>query len=132
MKKAALILALCLLAEGSGLRTQARTGPIQKPIDQEKLYAEIAGEYEFVSASVPETLIVKFFVVLGELYGAPPGEEPEVLNPVKGQPLRFEVVVGGGDASFSLEFVRNDRGEIDKCILKTEGIEAVGKKIKRG
>ena len=129
MKKSIVILALCLSAIG-WLQAQSQAVPAPKQADQVKLYAEIAGEYEFKSKDTAETLIVNFFVLIGELYGAPPGEEPASLSPVKDQPLKFEVDTG--DEYFWLEFVRNEKGEIDTCILKTEAFEAIGKKIEKG
>jgi hypothetical protein len=128
MKRSIVILALCLSMIG-GLEARSQAVPASQQTDQAELYAEIAGEYEFKSQDIAEILIVKFFVLIGELWGAPPGEEPASLSPVKDQPLKFEVDTG--DEYFWLEFVRNEKGEIDTCILKTEKIEAIGKKIKK-
>jgi hypothetical protein len=109
---------------------QAPANPVQTPVDTKKLYAEIAGDYDFLVEG--QSMIVNFFERDGSLYGAPPGETPELLVPVKDNPLKFEVTVAESGAFFALEFARNDKGEIDKCLLKTEGIEATGTKIKKG
>ena len=97
-----------------------------KPDDPKKLYLEIAGDYEFQMDS--QSLIVNFFEKDGKLFGAPPGETAEELVPVKDSPLKFEVVVSTNGQLYQLEFVRNEKKVIDKCIMRVGGMEIVGTK----
>jgi len=102
---------------------------VQPPVDAIKLYAEIAGDYEFVMGA--ESLSVNFFEKDGKLFGAPPGETPEEILPVKDSPLKFEVTVAASGQYFALEFIRNEQGVIDRCRLQSQGIELMGTKIKK-
>ncbi|MCX6563065.1 MAG: hypothetical protein NTU60_05605 [Candidatus Aminicenantes bacterium] len=100
-----------------------------KPVDPIKLYQEIAGDYEFQMDA--QSLIVNFFEKDGKLFGAPPGETPEEIVPVKDSPLKFEVVISGSGQLYQLEFVRNENKVIDRCIMRAGGMEIVGAKIKK-
>ena len=100
-----------------------------KPVDPIKLYQEIAGDYEFQMDA--QSLIVNFFEKDGKLFGAPPGDTPEEIVPVKDSPLKFEVVVSGNGQLYQLEFVRNEKKVIDRCIMRAGGMEIVGVKIKK-
>lgn len=97
-----------------------------KPEDPKKLYLEIAGDYEFQMDT--QSLIVNFFEKDGKLFGAPPGETPEEIVPVKDSPLKFEVVVSGSGQLYQLEFVRNEKKVVDRCIMRAGGMEIVGVK----
>jgi len=119
---------LSILALGFPAAVQAQAQSAQTPVDAKKLYAEIAGDYEF--AMDAQSLYVNFFEQDGKLYGAPPGETPEEILPVKDKPLHFEVTVSGSGQYFALEFLRNEKGEIDKCRLQSQGFELIGTKIK--
>lgn len=98
-----------------------------KPVDMKKLVADIAGEYSFEVQG--ETLLIQFTDRDGTLYGAPPGEPEELLSPVEGKPNCFDVTVADSGEYFFLEFVRNDKGVIDKCILTAQGMTVEGFKI---
>ncbi len=98
-----------------------------KPVDTKKILEEIAGDYDFDFQG--QAMLINFFEKDGKLFGAPVGETPEEILPVKGSLLKFEVTPGGGGQLFELEFVRNEKAVIDKCILKTMGSEMIG--IKR-
>jgi len=95
-----------------------------KPVDTKKLYNEIAGNYEFQPEG--QIMVINFFEKDGKLYGAPVGETPEEILPVKGSPLKFEVFVSANGQLYQLEFVRNEKDVIDKCIMRVGGMEIVG------
>jgi len=105
----------------------AQTAAKDKPVDMKKLIADIVGDYEFSSAS--QTLLVQFTNVDGKLFGAPPGETPEELSPVAGKPLCFDITLAGNGQYFVLQFVRNDKGVIDKCSMTVQGMTTDGVKI---
>lgn len=97
-----------------------------KPDDVKKILAEIAGDYDFEFQG--QMMTVNFFEKDGKLFGAPVGETPEEILPVKGSPLKFEVTPSTTGQLYELEFVRNEKGVIDKCVLKTMGMEMTGLK----
>lgn len=104
-------------------------GPLtqDKPADTKKILGEIAGDYDFDFQG--QAMAINFFEKDGKLFGAPVGETPEEILPVKGSLLKFEVTPASTGQFFELEFVRNEKGVIDKCVLKTMGSEIIG--IKR-
>jgi hypothetical protein len=106
---------------------QAGSPTQDKPVDTKKILQEIAGDYDFEFQG--QAMLINFFERDGKLFGAPVGETPEEILPVKGSLLKFEVTPGGGGQLYELEFVRNEKGVIDKCVLKTMGSEMIG--IKR-
>ena len=107
---------LAVLALATALSAQVASQPAQvKPEDKAKIYAEIAGEYTFEMGG--QTQVITFVVKDGSLYGAPANETQELLVPVKDKPLNFEVTVSSNGNFFQLEFVRNDKGVIFKCVL---------------
>lgn len=95
-----------------------------KPEDPAKVVEDIAGEYVFSYQG--ETLVVILTAEDGKLFGAPPGETPEEIKPVEGKPLCFDVTVSTTGQYYELQFVRNDRGVIDKCVMTTMGVEIEG------
>lgn len=97
-----------------------------KPMDMKKLLAEIVGDYEFVMES--QSLLVQFTEVDGKLFGAPPGEAPEEIQPVAGKPLNFDITLAQSGQYYELQFVRNDKGIIDKCIMNVGGMVIEGVK----
>jgi hypothetical protein len=116
---------LAVLALATALSAQVASQPAQaKPEDKAKIYAEIAGEYTFDLSG--QTQVITFVVKDGSLYGAPANETQELLVPVKDKPLNFEVTVSSNGNFFQLEFVRNDKGVIFKCVLSTEGMTVDG------
>ncbi len=98
-----------------------------KPADTKKILSEIAGDYDFDFQG--QGMSINFFEKDGKLFGAPVGETPEEILPVKGSLLKFEVTPASTGQLYELEFVRNEKGVIDKCVLKTMGSEIIG--IKR-
>jgi hypothetical protein len=98
-----------------------------KPADTKKILGEIAGDYDFDFQG--QGMSINFLEKDGKLFGAPVGETPEEILPVKGSLLKFEVTPASTGQLYELEFVRNEKGVIDKCVLKTMSMEIIG--IKR-
>ena len=67
----------------------------------------------------------------GSLFGAPPGETPEEIHPVEGKPLGFDITVSTNGQYYEMQFVRNDQGVIDKCIMTVMGVVVEGYQIKK-
>jgi len=122
------ILVFALLA-GPVAAAQAatQTAAQAKPEDMKKLVAEIVGDYEFSAEG--QTLLVQFTNVDGKLFGAPPGETPEELSPVAGKPLCFDITLATNGEYYVLQFVRNDKGVIDKCSMTVQGMTIDGVRI---
>ena len=104
-----------------------QTAAQAKPEDMKKLVAEIVGDYEFSAEG--QTLLVQFTNVDGKLFGAPPGETPEELSPVSGKPLCFDITLATNGEYYVLQFVRNDKGVIDKCSMTVQGMTIDGVRI---
>ena len=98
-----------------------------KPVDMKKVIADILGDYDFSFQG--ESMIVQFTESDGKLFGAPVGEAPEEIKPVEGKPLCFEVTLAESGDYYELQFVRNDKGVIDKCIMSVMGMIVEGMKI---
>lgn len=122
-----LVVALIGLAGAASAQTAPQAAAQTKPEDMKKLIADIAGEYSFDFQG--QTLLVQFSVQDGKLFGAPPGETPEEIQPVEGKPLSFEVTVSANGEYYQLQFVRNDKGIIDKCVMTVQGMVIEGSKI---
>ncbi len=100
----------------------------QEKTDTQKLYEEIAGDYEFEYEGQVE--IITFFVQDGVLMGKDStDDEGTPLEPVEGQELAFEVTTDEGQF-FEITFSRDEDGKITQCLLVTMGLELQGKKIK--
>jgi len=98
----------------------------QQQTDTAKLYAEIAGDYEFVWDM--DTRTISFWVEDGKLMGGPPGETPGEIIPVEGDDLKFTVTIPNGE-EFILTFIRDDSGKITQCLMGTGMGEALGERI---
>ena len=97
--------------------------------DTEKLYAEIAGDYEFEYEG--DATIITFFVKDGVLMGRDSEYDPGTpLEPVEGKELEFEATSDDGQF-FQLTFSRDESDMITKCLLVTMGMEIEGEKIKK-
>jgi hypothetical protein len=109
--------------------TQAATPPAaqDKPVDMKKLIAEIVGDYSFEFQG--ESMLLQFTEQDGHLFGAPPGETPEQINPVQGKPLNFDVTVAESGDYYEIQFARNDKGVIDKCTVIVQGQVLEGTRI---
>jgi hypothetical protein len=124
----AVVLAIAVVsAPVAAGQAAAQTAAKDKPVDMKKLIAEIVGDFEFSAEG--QTLLVQFTNVDGKLFGAPPGETPEELSPVAGKPLCFDVTLADDGQYFVLQFVRNDKGVIDKCSMTVQGMTIDGVKI---
>jgi hypothetical protein len=98
--------------------------------DKTKLYAEIAGVYEYEYES--QVVRIIYTVEDGALYGNTEGnpEPPSLLEPVEGKELEFTAT--GDDVNlYEISFSRDEEGKITKSLLSTQGIEAEGKKVKK-
>jgi hypothetical protein len=127
MKKSMLITATALLALACLSALAAPAATQDKPVDMKKLITEIVGEYDFSIQG--ESLIVQFMEQDGKLFGAPPGETPEEIKPVEGKPICFAVTLAESGDYYELQFVRNDKGVIDKCVMSVMGMTVEGMKI---
>lgn len=108
-------------------QTAAPAAAQDKPVDMKKLIGEIVGDYEF--AAQGQSLLVTFIEQDGKLFGAPPGETPEEIHPVEGKPLCFDVTLADSGDYYELQFVRNDKGVIDRCVMTVQGMVIEGAKI---
>jgi len=102
----------------------AQTAPPTKPDEAKKIMQEIAGDYDFEIQG--QIITVNFFEKDGVLYGAPVGQPPEVMTPAPDSPLKFSTSPNG--QLYELEFKRNDKKVIDRCLLRVMGEEALGAK----
>jgi len=101
----------------------------QEKTDAQKLYGEIAGDYEFEYEGQVE--IITFFVEDGVLKGRDSDDdEGDPLEPVEGKELEFEVTSDEGQF-FEIIFSRDESGKLTQCLLKTMGMEIPGVKIKK-
>ena len=127
MKKTVLTTATALLALAFLTALAVPSVAQDKPVDMKKLIAEIIGDYDFSFQG--ESMIVQFTGNNGKLFGAPVGETPEEIKPVEGKPLCFDITVAANGQYYELQFVRNDKGVIDKCVMTVMGTAVEGMKI---
>jgi hypothetical protein len=92
-----------------------------------KKYAPILGDYEFDMEG--QVMLVSFWVENGGLWGGPEGQEAAELTPVEGNELKFEINTADG-MYMELEFIKDESGEVVKCIALGMGMEMEGVKIK--
>ncbi len=92
-----------------------------------KKYAPILGDYEFDQEG--QVMLVSFWVENGGLWGGPEGQEAAELTPVEGNELKFEINTADGQY-MELEFIKDESGEVVKCIVLGMGMEMEGVKIK--
>lgn len=96
--------------------------------DLEKKYAPIIGTYEFyVEAQV---MNIKFWVEEEKLWGAPEGETPGELEPMEGEEFKFEITTDDGQY-YILDFVKDESGKYNKCIVQAMGMEMEGTRIEQ-
>ena len=126
-RTATAILVLTCLAGAAAAQTATPPAAKDKAVDMKKLLAEIVGEYGFEFQG--ESMLLQFTEQDGHLFGAPPGETPEQLNPVQGKPLNFDVTVAESGEYYEIQFARNDKGVIDKCTVIVQGQVLEGTKI---
>lgn len=98
--------------------------------DKAKLYAEIAGNYQYEFEG--QVINIIYSVEDGVLYGNTEGnpEPPSLLEPVEGKELEFTATGDDGNL-YVINFSRDEEGKITKSLLSTQGIEIEGIKIKK-
>ena len=98
--------------------------------DKAKLYAEIAGDYEYEYQG--QLIVITYWVEDGVLYATQEGdpEPPSKLDPVEGKELVFETTGSDGNL-YVISFSRDEDGKITKSTLGTMDIEIEGVKIKK-
>ena len=126
-RAATALLVLTCLAGAAAAQTTTPPAAKDKPVDMKKLLAEIVGDYSFEFQG--ESMLLQFTEQDGCLFGAPPGEAPEQLNPVQGKPLNFDVTVAESGDYYEIQFARNDKGVIDKCTVFVRGQVIEGSRI---
>ncbi len=103
----------------------------QEKADKEKLFKEIAGEYEFDAEG--QIIVITFLIEDGKLMGMQEGsDELAELEPVEGEELEFMIITPDGQ-EFEAQFVRDEKTKkIKKCILVVDGMEYEGTRITDG
>ena len=111
-----------------GLAGGALAAQEKKP-DAQKIFAEIVGEYSYVAGD--RELIIVYWIKDAKLYGAQAGREDfsAELVPVDLANMKFTATTGDGQL-YEIEFSRNEAGKIAKSLMKTQGVEVVGTRIK--
>lgn len=101
----------------------------KKPVDTAKLFAEIAGSYAYTSQT--QDMVISYWVEGGKLYGAPQGQESDYAEVVlmDAEKFLFEATPQGGQL-YQIEFARGESGKFEKSILRTQGMEVPGVRIK--
>jgi hypothetical protein len=127
MKKMLRATATALLALACLAAVAAPAAAQNKPVDMKKLIAEIIGDWDFSFQG--ESMILQLTEKDGKLFGAPVGETPEEIKPVENKPLCFDVTVAANGQYYEVQFVRNEKGVIDKCIMSVMGMTVEGTKI---
>ena len=127
MKKTIGTTTMALLALACLAALAAPAAAQDKPVDMKKVIADILGDYDFSFQG--ESMVVQFTESGGNLFGAPVGEAPEELTPVEGKSLCFGVTVAANGQYYECQFVRNDKGVIDKCVMNTMAMTVEGMKI---
>jgi len=127
MKKSILTMATALLALACLVALAVPAAAQDKPVDMKKLIAEIIGDYDFSFQG--ESMVIQFTEQNGKLFAAPVGETPEEIKPVEGKSLSFDITVAANGQYYELQFVRNEKGVIDKCIMSVMGMTVEGMKI---
>ena len=99
----------------------------QEKTDTQKLYAEIAGDYEFEYEGQVD--VITFYVEDGVLMGRDADDDRgTALEPVEGEELTFEVTTDQGQF-IEISFSRDENGKITQCLLTTMGFEMKGVRI---
>ena len=127
MKNSVRTMATALLALACVAVLAAPAAAQNKPADMKKLIAEIIGDYDFSFQG--QQMTIQFIDQEGKLFAAPVGETPEEIKPVEGKPLCFDITTAEEGMYYVLQFVRNDKGVIDKCVMTVMGMTVEGMKI---
>jgi hypothetical protein len=117
---------LCLLA---ALFIFPASAGSQEKADVQKIYADVAGTYEFVYEG--QSLIIVFHVMDGRLYGREEsGGEDAEIKPLDLDNLKFETTVQSTGQYYEIGFSRDENGKVTKSRLATGGIEIDGTRVK--
>jgi hypothetical protein len=127
MKKTSRATAPAILALACLAAITTPTVAQDKPMDMKKLIAEIIGDYEFFLQG--QSMIIQFTENDGKLFGAPVDQTPEEIKPIEGKPLYFDITVAENGQYYEMQFVRNEKGVIDKCVMNVMGMTVEGMKI---
>lgn len=92
-----------------------------------KLLAELVGDYEFNIQGQKGVFI--FTSEEGNLRGAPAGDTQSVLEPVEGEEMTFLGHSPDG-AEFHFKFMRDEQGNIAKCIVSIPAMGLVADMFK--
>ena len=106
------VIAACLLFILSMM--DATTFAQQENKVSPKLLDELVGGYQLEIQGQKGVFV--FIEEEGKLKGAPAGEEPSELEPVKGEDLTFKGHSPDGTEHL-FKFLRNEEGKVTKCIL---------------
>ena len=125
----ALIAVIIIAAAAAAQTAPPAQSKEQKPIDAAKLFAEIAGSFAYTYEV--QDMVIKYWVENGKLYGAPEGQENDSAEVVlkDAEKLIFEAIPSNGQL-YQVEFSRGDDKKISKSVLRTQGIEVPGVRIK--
>ncbi|UCE42849.1 MAG: hypothetical protein JSV17_07845 [Candidatus Aminicenantes bacterium] len=114
-----LLFILCVMDTASFTRQESKLDP--------KLLDELVGGYEFKIQG--QTGAFVFIAEEGKLMGAPAGEHPSVLEPVKGEAMSFVGYSPDGTKHF-FKFLRDEEGKVAKCILSIPAMGLVADMFK--
>lgn len=92
-----------------------------------KILDELVGGYEVKIQG--QSGIFVFIAEEGKLKGAPAGDKPTVLEPVEGEGLTFVGYAPDGAEQF-FKFLRDDEGNVAKCILSIPALGLVADMFK--
>lgn len=98
----------------------------EKQVDP-KLLSELVGDYEFEIQGQKGVFI--FTLEEGNLRGAPAGEPQIGLEPVEGEEMTF-VGTNPDGAEFHFKFMRDEQGNIAKCIVSVPAMGLVADMFK--
>jgi hypothetical protein len=120
---AAAVLALAFSVLGAQAAGQ------EKKVDAVKLYAEIAGDYDFDLQS--RILPLSFWEKDGKLWGAERGDEANFVEvkPLDLAAMKFEATDPNGQY-YEILFGRDESGKVTRCTLKVGLNEATGVRVK--
>lgn len=127
LKLAVLAVAAFALVIGV-LGAHASTGQ-EKKVDAVKLFAEIAGNYDFEFQG--QSLSLAFWEKDAKLWAAERGDEADFveIKPLDLEAMKFEAYNREGQY-YEIVFGRDENKKITKCTLKTGGIEVAGVRVK--
>lgn len=97
---------------------------------QEKLFAEIAGEYEldFGGRIIPFTITLKEGKLFFDAQIA--GLEPEEMKPVAGEDMKFSSIDPNGD-EVTFTFKKDEAGKITGCTVYIPSRDASAEAVKK-